>query len=167
MASSSEHGRSQIWMRLNDEAQRLRRKQDTRIVAIQQRSAFLMAGFLAIAAIVGNVISAPLAEAAGLDINVTAISLLLVVLLNGIVWYALQVLPTQWHEAPDVDLLVRQFSNRYHGDRALQKHLVETMVDHYRRNERLVRRANRWVGFQAASNFSAVFILLLMLGSRA
>ena len=102
--SSDVHGGSQIWEQLLIEARDLRRKQDAQLIANQQRSAFLIVGFLTIAAIVGTAIAAPAAGATGTQLGATSAGALLFALANGLIWYVIHRLPLQWHEAPDVNL---------------------------------------------------------------
>ena len=59
-----------------------------------------------------------------------------------------------------VNLLVQGFSNRDGGHRALQRHLVQTLMDHYRRNEEVIGRVRFWVGVQAVVTFVGTALLI-------
>ena len=73
---------------------------------------------------------------------------------------AIRLVAGRWHEAPDVNLLVQGFSNRDGGRRALQRHPVQTLMDHYRRNEEVIGRVRFWVGVQAVVTFVGTALLI-------
>ena len=127
-SSNHVHGGSQVWEQLLIEARDLRRKQDAQLISNQQRSAFLFVGFLAITAIVGTAIAAPAAGTTGTQLGAASAGTLVFALANGLIWYLVHQLPQLWHEAPDVGLLVRNFSNRFDGHRALQRHLERAQI---------------------------------------
>lgn len=156
---------SQIWEQLVIEAKDLRRKQDARLVVHQQRSAFLFVGFLAIGTIAGSVFAAPAAGVTGAQLVTAAVNIIAIASVNGVIWYLVHLLPNQWHEAPDVDLLVQNFSNRHNGYQALQRNLVETLMDHFHRNESLIRRVRIWIGVQAAVNMAFIYLAIVILAT--
>lgn len=153
-------GGPQVWELLLTEARDLRKKQDARLAASQQRSAFLVVGFLTVAAIVSTAIAAPATGTTSVRLGAGAALALAFASASGVIWYLLHHIPLRWHEAPDVNLLVQDFSNRDGGHRALQRHLVQTLMDHYSRNEEVVGRVRFWVGVQAIVTFVGTALLI-------
>ena len=69
-------------------------------------------------------------------------------------------MPLKWHEGPDIDELARDFPNRNYGHQALVVHLVETLKDHRRLNEKRIVRLNFWIGIQAGTTFVGTCVLV-------
>ena len=142
------------------QAAELRRKQDARLAAHQQRSAVLAGGFLTIGALVTALLASPAVEASSLEASTAGVIALVIAVANGLCWVAVHSAPVAWHEGPKIDQLVRSFPNRHNGYPALLDHLVETLSDHYERHEPIVRRVRLWVAVQAFISFVATCILI-------
>lgn len=139
----------------------LRRKQDARLAAHQQRSAVLAGGFLTIGALVTALLASPAVEASSSQVRTAGAIALMIAVANGLCWAAVHSGPVQWYEGPRIDQLVCAFVDRRHnGYSALLDTLIQTISYHYDRNERVVRRVRLWVGFQSAMTLVATCILI-------
>ena len=137
----------------------LRRKQDARLAAHQQRSAVLAGGFLTIGALVTALLASPAVEASCSQVRVVGAIALVIAVANGLCWVAVHSAPVEWHEGPKINLLVRIFPNRHNGYLALLDHLIETLSHHYDHHEPIVRRVRLWVTIQVVISFAATCIL--------
>ena len=143
------------------QAAELRRRQDARLAAHQQRSAVLAGGFLPIGALVTALLASPAVGATSPQVSTVGAIALVIAVANGLCWAAVHSGPVQWYEGPKINLLVGAFADRRHnGYPALLDNLIETVSYHYDRNEQVVRRVRLWVGFQSAMTLVATCILI-------
>ena len=141
------------------QAAELRRKQDARLVAHQQRSTVLAGGFLTIGALVTALLASPAVEASSAQVRVVGAIALVIAVANGLCWVAVHSAPVEWHVGPEIRLLVRVFPNRHNGHLALLDYLIETLSDHYEQHEPIVGRVRLWVTAQVAISFAATCAL--------
>lgn len=128
---------SDVWGQVLFEARELRRKQDTRLAVVQRLSQLVVAGFLAMAAIVVAAVSSPNIKTPA-DIGVALWVLLGTAVVNSLVWYLVHERSRQWQEAPDIGYLMETFPGQVNGLARLHRHLVKTLMTEFRYNERLV-----------------------------
>ena len=143
------------------QATELRRRQDVRLAAHQQRSAVLAGGYLPIGALVTALLASPAVGATRPQVSTVGAIALVIAVANGLCWAAVHSGPVQWYEGPRISRLASAFADRRHnGYAALLDNLIETVSYHYDRNERVVRRVRLWVGFQSAMTLVATCILI-------
>ena len=71
----------------------LRRKQDARLAAHQQRSAVLAGGFLTIGALVAALLASPAVEASSAQVRTVGAIALVIAVANGLCWVAVHSAP--------------------------------------------------------------------------
>lgn len=140
------------------QATALRDKQDARLVRHQQRAAVLAGGFPPLGALVLAVMSSPAVNATTSEVTTAALITLGFAITIGACWTSVHSAPLEWHEGPDINDL-RRFPDRPDGHPALLDYLIDIQVDHYERNERVIRRVLIWVGLQALLAFAALCLL--------
>lgn len=141
------------------QAAELRRKQDARLAAHQQRSAVLAGGFLTIGALVTALLASPAVEASSAQVRAVGTIALVIAVANGLCWVAVHSTPVEWREGPKVNLLVRAFPNRHNGYLALLDYLIEALSYDYDHHEPIVRRVRLWVAIQVVISCAATCVL--------
>lgn len=146
------------------EARDLRTKQDARLATIQRQSQLVVAGFLAIAAIVVAAASAVQPDCATpcrTDQFPFVIPLISIVLgfaaVIGVAWFRVHRIPRRWREGPNTVQLLRVYGGG--GLRPLRQRLVRMSYEDFQHNENLIEHATRVVGLQMVSALFALYIL--------
>ncbi|MXY10400.1 MAG: hypothetical protein F4Z00_00185 [Acidimicrobiaceae bacterium] len=172
---------AEVWGQILFEARELRNKQDARLATAQRQSQLLVAGFLAITALVLTAISVYVASQpeAGIESRLTewlsstdyAIFLVtsvfgLVALFNGYVWVITNVSARRRTETLDINKLMDFYSSSTALPH-LRRHLARTLIAQHDKNERPVKKAQSLVLFQAMTTFTffyALFAAVLIFG---
>lgn len=153
---------SDVWGQILFEARELRRKQDARLAVVQRLSHLVVAGFLAMAAIVVAAVSSPNIKTPA-DTGVALWVLLGTAVVNSLVWYLVHERSRQWQEAPDIGHLMETFPRRVDGLARLQRHLVKTFMTEFRYNEKLVGSTQRIVTTQTFLTLGSLCFVGLVL----
>ena len=164
MTNTSLQGAADASDLLLTEARELRNKQDARLATIQRQSQLVVAGFLAIAAIVVAAVSAiqPACSApCQTDQPPYIIPLIAIVLgfaaVIGVAWFRVHRIPRHWREGPNSLTLLRVYRG---GElRPLRERLIRMALEDFVHNENLIERATRVVGMQMVAALLALYIL--------
>ena len=164
MTNASLQGAADASDLLLTEARELRNKQDARLATIQRQSQLVVAGFLAIAAIVAAAASAiqPGCSApCQTDQPPYIIPLIAIVLgfaaVIGVAWFRVHRIPRHWREGPNSLTLLRVYRG---GElRPLRERLIRMAHEDFVHNENLIERATRVVGMQMVAALLALYIL--------
>lgn len=164
MTTASLHGADDISAVLLAEARELRSKQDARLATVQRQSQLVVAGFLAIAAIVVAAASAiqPSCETPCQSDQPPYIIPLIAIVLSfaaviGVAWFRVHRVPRHWREGPNSLQLLRVY--RGGGPKTLRERLIRMSYEDFLHNENLVRRATRVVGMQMIAALLALYML--------
>ena len=172
---------AEVWGQILFEARELRNKQDAGLANAQRQSQLLVAGFLAITALVLTAISVYVATRAEdatespltewLSSNDYAIYLVIaifgvVALFNGYVWVLTNVPSRRRNETLDINKLMDFYSSATALPH-LQRHLARTLMAQHDKNERIMKRVHRVVFLQAMTTFVffyTLFYVVLIFG---
>lgn len=144
------------------QAAELTRKQDARLAAEHQRSAFLAAGFIPTGALVTALLASPAVNASSSQVVGAAAITLLIIITNSLCWYALHSVTKELKQGPDIGRLRRRFADSIYGYEALLNDLITTISRNYEHNKRSIGRVGKWVNSQAIINVAAVSVLVMI-----
>ena len=175
---------AEVWGEILFEARELRNKQDAGLATSQRQSQLLVAGFLAITALVLTAVSvyvasrpedateSPLIEwLSSSDYGIFLVVSIfgLVALSNGYVWLIINVPIRRRKETLDINKLL-DFYGSSTALPHLQRHLARTLMDQHDKNERTLKKVHKLVVFQAATTFVffyALFGVVMIFGGPA
>ena len=158
------------WNQVLAEAREIRSKQDSRLVNVQRQSQLIVAGFLAMTAIFVTAISISVAsrpataDSSPLDgaaARYVAGAFAGFALVNCATWMRTHTLARHWREVAEFDVLT-SFPGSVDAVPRLQRHLVNTYLDHFNHNEEILTRVQRRVGAQAV--LTLLFVYTVPLG---
>ena len=158
------------WSQVLAEAREIRSKQDSRLANVQRQSQLIVAGFLAMTAIFVTAISISVASHPasaessifeGVATPYVAGAFAVFALIHGLVWMRTHTVARHWREIAEFDLLMG-FPGGVDALPRLQRHLVNTFLDHFNHNENLLRQAQRLVGSQAVLMLLFVYTVPLV-----
>ena len=160
MTDASPPDRTDVWGQILVEARELRSKQDLRLTALQRQSQVVVAGFLAISAIVAAAVSSLQADPARAAERIIPViwAVLAFAAINGYLWFRVHRISSQWNEAPNIDYLVHAFQGRVNGLAPLQRHLVRIFTEDFHDNELTLRRIAIRVGAQTLFSLLSIYI---------
>ncbi|WP_419552910.1 hypothetical protein [Candidatus Poriferisodalis sp.] len=158
------------WSQVLDEAREIRSKQDNRLANAQRQSQLIVAGFLAMTAILVTAVSVSVAarpEAADTSVSEGELAPYVAgafagfALVNGVTWMRTHTLARHWREVAEFDALT-SFPGSVDAVPRLQRHLVNTYLDHFNHNEEILTKVQRRVGAQAV--LTLLFVYTVPLG---
>lgn len=158
------------WSQVLAEAREIRSKQDSRLANVQRQSQLIVAGFLAMTAIFVTAISVSAAarpEAADTSVSERGLTPYIAgafagfALVNGVTWMQTHTLARHWREVAEFDMLT-SLPGSVDAVPRLQRHLVNTYLDHFNHNEAILTRVQRRVGAQAV--LTLLFVYTVPLG---
>ena len=173
---------SEVWGQILFEARELRNKQDARLATVQRQAQLLVAGFLATTAVVLTAVSVYVASQPEDTVESPFTSLLSsqyvvslggamfasVAFLNAYVWVIAYLVERRWKAKLDIDKLMDFFGSA-HALSRLRRHLVQTFMTQFDRNERIVTRVRLLVMAQALMTltfFYGLFAVAVFYGLR-
>ena len=173
---------AEVWGQILFEARELRNKQDAHLATSQRQSQLLVAGFLAITALVLTAISVYVASqpedatesrlTEWLSSDDYAVYLVisvfgLVALFNGYVWVLTNVPRRRRKETLDVNKLMDFYSSATALPH-LRRHLARTLMAQHDKIERTVKRVHFLVMLQAMTTFTFFYALfaVVVVGGR-
>ena len=158
------------WSQVLAEAREIRSKQDNRLANAQRQSQLLVAGFLAMTAIFVTAVSVSVAarpETADTSVfegelaPIVAGAFAGFALVNGLTWMRTHTFARRWREVAEFDVLT-SFPGSIDAVSRLQRHLVNTYLEHFNHNEEILTKVQRLVGAQAVLMLLFVYTVPLV-----
>ena len=172
---------AEVWGQILFEARELRNKQNARLATSQRQSQLLVAGFLAITALVLTAISVYVASQpedatesrliewlSSSDYAIFLVTSIfgLVALFNGYVWVLTNVPARRRKETLDLNKLMDYYSSSTALPH-LRRHLARTLMAQHDKNERIMKKVHLLVMLQAMTTFTffyTLFAVVLIFG---
>ena len=166
---------AEVWGQILFEARELRNKQDAQLATAQRQSQMLVAGFLAITALVLTAISVYVASqpedasesrltewlsSSDYELFLVVSIFGLVALFNGYVWVLTNVRVRRWKETVDINKLMDFYSSATALPH-LRRYLARTLMAQHDKNERRLKLVHLLVKIQAMMDFTFFYLLFL------